>query len=270
MAPELLVPTDFGMSGDRPTQPADIYAFGMVIYEVLTGSQPFHEQKWKIFELTHNVVRGTRPAKPDHAEQIGFGGGTWELVEKCWNQESTKRPKIDGVLAHLARVAASSPVVGPTPEKPQECEDHPSELSSSSKRFALPAHHSSHLDAPGKIQLFALTTATPQQRAATTVTPISRVASVDTTSPVSTISTISTVGTFASRVPSSMTSIPSRGSEDSHHSGNHLSNLGTSRLATNLRNHSQMAILAREEVFARDFGQNITHSTFDFGQKTFG
>ena len=34
MSPELLVPEEFGQKGAKPTPQADIYAFGMVIYQV--------------------------------------------------------------------------------------------------------------------------------------------------------------------------------------------------------------------------------------------
>ena len=34
MSPELLVPEEFGQKGSKPTPQADIYAFGMVIYQV--------------------------------------------------------------------------------------------------------------------------------------------------------------------------------------------------------------------------------------------
>ncbi|KAF9781287.1 kinase-like domain-containing protein [Thelephora terrestris] len=115
MAPELIAPTLFGSSSARPTKPADIYALGMVILEVLTGAQPFSEKGWVISEAACHVVSGERPAKPGNAEQIGFGGGTWELVEECW-LEAAKRPNIEQIRAHLIRIAASSTVVGPTPE----------------------------------------------------------------------------------------------------------------------------------------------------------
>ncbi|KAF9781215.1 kinase-like domain-containing protein [Thelephora terrestris] len=116
MAPELIAPSTIGSSSARPTKPADIYALGMVILEVLTGALPFSEKGWVTTEVTYRVVSGERPTKPDDAEQIGFGGRTWELVEECWVQQPTRRPKIEQVLAHLTRVAASSTVFGPTPE----------------------------------------------------------------------------------------------------------------------------------------------------------
>lgn len=101
MAPELFDPTKFGKTGSRPTRPADIYAFGMVIYEVLTGSDPFYDKKFGQYQLVLHVLAGKRPTKPGNARKIGFESGTWELVVKCWNEKSTGRPAIGQVLAHF-------------------------------------------------------------------------------------------------------------------------------------------------------------------------
>ena len=146
MAPELLCPTKFNGTSSRPTQPADIYALGMVIYEVLTGFQPFHEERWREYEITHHVVTGVRPAEPADPEQIGFVDGIWELVQECWNGEPTRRPTIDQVLTNLARVAAYSKVVGPTPDKPPENVSSTGS-GSSSKLFTRPSYDCSHLSA---------------------------------------------------------------------------------------------------------------------------
>ena len=112
MAPELLNPERFGNTSSRPTQPADVYALGMVIYEVLTGFDPFYDQKFGTIQLVCRVLDGARPAKPGNAGEIGFGSGTWELVSKCWKTKSASRPTIERVLAHLARVSGSLAIPG--------------------------------------------------------------------------------------------------------------------------------------------------------------
>ena len=115
MAPELIAPSKFNSLG-VPTKPADIYAFGMVILEVLTGIQPFYGKEWSPGEAAFYITDGARPIKPSNAEQIGFEDGTWELVEECWMEDPVKRPEIGRVLTHLIRVAESAAVVDPTPE----------------------------------------------------------------------------------------------------------------------------------------------------------
>jgi len=208
MAPELLCPTKFNKSSGRPTQPGDIYAFGMVIYEVLTGFQPFHEQKRGIFDLTYQVAHGLRPTRPDNVEQVGFGDGTWELVEECWTEEATRRPTTDRVLAHLKHVAAFSAIVDPTPEMPRESIENSLGFDSSSKGFMFLTRDDSHLGAQGQIQLFNSTVATVQPP----------------DNPGSPVSTVNANSMVAFEVPrsNSMTTVLSRNSEDAHRSGSNF------------------------------------------------
>jgi len=120
MAPELLNPDKYGEKYSRPTKPADIYAFGMVIYEVLTGFDPFHGQNLGTIQLVCHVVDGFRPTKPSNAKDIGFGNGTWELVKECWKEKPKKRPSIGQVLVHLAGVAIFSATIDPTLKTPHD------------------------------------------------------------------------------------------------------------------------------------------------------
>ena len=108
MAPELLDPEKFGKKHSRPTKPGDMYAFGMVVYEVLTGLDPFNDKKdVAIFSLIRLIVSGERPAKPSNAEEIGLGSQTWKLVKECWRSDSKNRPTVEQALKHMGDAVLS-------------------------------------------------------------------------------------------------------------------------------------------------------------------
>ena len=166
MAPELLDPEHFGKENSRPTQPGDIYAFGMVIYEVLTGFDHFdvrkfrqYAQYWR-YQFALRVVDGVRPTKPDNMETIGFGSGTWELVEECWTKESTGRPTTERTHAHLACVAASSTIVGPTPRMSCDSDGSLGFNSSSTALFTFPNHDEPRLSVNDRLRPSQPTTVT--------------------------------------------------------------------------------------------------------------
>lgn len=121
MAPELLAPSKYGLTGAVPTQEADIYAFGLVVFQVLmlnrrrllrltflqvlTGEQPFRDIRPR--ELAFSVLAGARPAKPENAVGIGFSEILWNLVQKCWDGEVARRPQIQEVVEGIGKVATS-------------------------------------------------------------------------------------------------------------------------------------------------------------------
>ena len=120
MAPELLAPSRFGLKSAIPTQEGDVYAFGLVILQVillccrrlvallnfrqvLTGKQPFPNMRPP--ELAYHVSSGLRPDKPEDAKAIGISDSLWELIQKCWLGDKTRRPQIQEVMAGVGNAA---------------------------------------------------------------------------------------------------------------------------------------------------------------------
>ena len=96
MAPELLVPSLFNLEKGVPSKEADIYALGMTVYQVLTGRWPFFPKRET--EITHAIVSGERPSKPENANEIGLTEVVWDLLEECWREDRTTRPDISKLL----------------------------------------------------------------------------------------------------------------------------------------------------------------------------
>ena len=68
MSPELVEPRHFGFEKTYHTKSSDCYAFGMVIYEVISGNPPFYEDG--NFSVYRMVLSGEHPSRgtafPDH------------------------------------------------------------------------------------------------------------------------------------------------------------------------------------------------------------
>ena len=103
MAPELF------SQGTRASKQADIYAFGIVVYEVITGTYPFDAA---------TSLQGSRPPRPEDPVGVGFGQGTWEFVERCWDEDPGQRPTAREALEHFEYISRNSRKVDPGPMMP--------------------------------------------------------------------------------------------------------------------------------------------------------
>ena len=94
MSPERISPQDFGCKTSRPSKPSDCYSLGMVIYEIISGNVPFHEDR----DLTVfvKVLKGERPHR-----EVGFANSLWNMVEQCWMPQPSHRPNVEDVLRCL-------------------------------------------------------------------------------------------------------------------------------------------------------------------------
>ncbi|RHZ67407.1 hypothetical protein Glove_301g20 [Diversispora epigaea] len=82
IAPEVL-------SGEEYTKAADVYSFGIVAYEIITGFAPYHDIPHDI-DLARQICNGLRPKIPFHIPKL-----ITRLIMRCWDAQVTHRPTFE-------------------------------------------------------------------------------------------------------------------------------------------------------------------------------
>ncbi|KAF9648297.1 kinase-like protein [Thelephora ganbajun] len=98
MAPELLNPSGFDLKNSNPTKKSDIYAFGVVTYQVITGQQPFPGVKDSV--IIYNVVTGERPSRPPGTNEW-VSDDVWNFISRCWSPSWDGRPDMNFAMNAL-------------------------------------------------------------------------------------------------------------------------------------------------------------------------
>ena len=114
MAPELSNPSGFGLKNSNPTKKSDIYAFGVVTYQVsdtvsfehrdltsiqvVTKQQPFPGVNDGV--IAYNVVIGERPACPPGPNEW-LSDDVWKFISRCWSPSWDDRPDVEFAMNAL-------------------------------------------------------------------------------------------------------------------------------------------------------------------------
>ncbi|RHZ87080.1 hypothetical protein Glove_40g99 [Diversispora epigaea] len=90
IAPEVL-------SGEEYTKAADVYSFGIIAYEMVTGFPPYpdipHDN-----DLAMKICNGLRPKIPFHTPKL-----ITRMIMRCWDARVTHRPTFDELYDELMK-----------------------------------------------------------------------------------------------------------------------------------------------------------------------
>ncbi|OWF34904.1 serine/threonine-protein kinase mos-like [Mizuhopecten yessoensis] len=92
-APELL-------RGDAPTRKADIYSFGITMWQMLARDNPYGNENQHVV-IFGVVAYGHRPKHPNMSEQNPFELCYRDLYSQCWDSTPQNRPSADELVEVL-------------------------------------------------------------------------------------------------------------------------------------------------------------------------
>ena len=84
MAPE--------QTGDHYTEKVDVYSFGLIVYELVTGEHAFADCS-SYLAVAEKILTGKLPHVPSSVPSF-----VKSIVERCWNREPEERPAFDEIV----------------------------------------------------------------------------------------------------------------------------------------------------------------------------
>jgi serine/threonine protein kinase len=116
---QYMSPEQFSGDSTQIDQRSDVYALGVILYELLAGRPPYEISQKQIFEAAQ-VVRKHRPAPPSRFNKE-LSSQVVKLIEKCLQKQRVKRYGTAGDLASAIddSLAVSSPsgMISPAAQK---------------------------------------------------------------------------------------------------------------------------------------------------------
>ncbi|KAG2041331.1 kinase-like domain-containing protein [Suillus americanus] len=95
-APELFEVPENEESLPTPQPASDIYSFGCIILQVMTGRPPYADVR-SDHQVTVLILKGKKPTRPSSPHDVD---SFWDFIEKCWS-DAGRRPSAVDVLSFV-------------------------------------------------------------------------------------------------------------------------------------------------------------------------
>ena len=109
MAPELIKPELVGLPSMKPNKATDVWSFGMLCLEVLTGKPPFRNRPRSATVIT-DIIDGILPTRPPvEVPDRGLSDRLWYLMQHCWARKPEERPLMNVVVQKMKTLQSKRP-----------------------------------------------------------------------------------------------------------------------------------------------------------------
>ncbi|XP_064978329.1 uncharacterized protein LOC135619848 [Musa acuminata AAA Group] len=118
-APEVLLEQEG--SSAKCTEKADVYSFGMICFELLSGKLPFEDNHLQGDKMSKSIRGGERPSFPGHYPKYLIN-----LAKRCWHGDPSQRPGFNSIcraLRYMKRFMVMNPDHG-QPDAPMPPVDY--------------------------------------------------------------------------------------------------------------------------------------------------
>jgi len=97
-APEVLSRMEQTHNGpaSSSSKKVDVYSFGMICFQLLTGKVPFEDNHLQGDKMKQNITVGERPLFPYHSPKYLVN-----LIKKCWQTDPAQRPSFSSICRIL-------------------------------------------------------------------------------------------------------------------------------------------------------------------------
>jgi serine/threonine protein kinase len=90
----------------QKTAAGDVYAFGIILYEIFSGRNPYIMVQYEV--VLKNVLEGNRPTLPD---DVAVPEGCKDLMERCWSADPAARPSFADIKLQISELLAATRLV---------------------------------------------------------------------------------------------------------------------------------------------------------------